>query len=241
VTTNPRDSAPTGGVDRSCESVLRTEFRIPADGWLGSLAAVEGVQSVELDSTVPMGEDRVKVFASLTCESVDPASTLAGLSITVEDCRAVDASGRHRAVFVADFRGSVLSTVVTEGAIPCRVVARDGEVRAVVTVEDWEHLRRLAAVLEGEHGEFVLQGTTELGGPGYPLGRDDLAATVRGTLTDDQIEVLRTAYEMGHFAVPQQSTSEAVAEELGVARSTVSERLRRSQESLLAVLFGDRD
>ncbi len=243
MTTNRRDSPPEGA-DRPERSALRTEFRIPLDGWLEDVSeGVDGIDTVEVDSAVPMGGEQVKLFTSLSSSNgVDVCPALANVEgLVVERCRSADDRGLHRAVFVADFRESVLSTVLAEGAIPCRVLARDGRVRAVVTVEDWEQLRSLAAAVEGEHGEFVLQGTTELEGPGYPLGRDDLEATVRGKLTDDQMEVLRTAYEMGHFAVPQQSTSGAVAEELGVARSTFSERLRRSQNRLLSVLFGDID
>jgi hypothetical protein len=52
-------------------------------------------------------------------------------------------------------------------------------------------------------------------------------------LTDRQREALRTAYELGHFAVPRGATLGEVAERLGVSRSAASERLRRAQTRLV--------
>jgi predicted DNA binding protein len=133
----------------------------------------------------------------------------------------------------------VFASVVAERAIPYRLVADGRRLRAVVAVEDWSQLRDLAATVEREYGGFDLRRTTELERPGGPLGRDDLEYGIRGKLTADQLEILRTAYEMGHFAVPQQATSTEVAEALDIGRSTFSERIRRSQNNLLRVLFSD--
>lgn len=52
-------------------------------------------------------------------------------------------------------------------------------------------------------------------------------------LTDPQREALRTAYEMGHFEVPRDATLGAVADEVGVGTSALSERLRRAQTRLI--------
>ncbi|ARS90253.1 helix-turn-helix domain-containing protein [Natrarchaeobaculum aegyptiacum] len=52
-------------------------------------------------------------------------------------------------------------------------------------------------------------------------------------LTDRQHEALRAAYEMGYFEIPREASLEEVAAELGVAASSVSERLRRAQTQLI--------
>lgn len=52
-------------------------------------------------------------------------------------------------------------------------------------------------------------------------------------LTDRQREALRTAYERGYFEIPRQASLEAVATELGISASSVSERLRRAQTQLI--------
>jgi hypothetical protein len=52
-------------------------------------------------------------------------------------------------------------------------------------------------------------------------------------LTDQQREALRTAYELGYFDIPRGATLEAVAAELDISASSLSERLRRAQTHLV--------
>jgi predicted DNA binding protein len=221
--------------------VLRLEFGMPATGLMATIADAAGADTVEFDNIVPMCREQVMVFASLAAAADrDVGAALDGVdAITVKHCSSTPEAGLYHASFVTDFEDSVLATVVGEEAVPHRFVADDHEISAVVTVDDWNHLRNLAAAIEREFGVFDLRGTTELERPGYPLGRDRFEYGVRGKLTAGQLEVLRTAYEMGHFAVPQQATSEEVAEALDIGRSTFSERLRRSENNLLRTLFSD--
>lgn len=53
------------------------------------------------------------------------------------------------------------------------------------------------------------------------------------TLTERQREVLETAYEMGYFEVPREVASEAIAAELDIDASTVTEHLQRAERNLL--------
>ncbi|WP_330630419.1 helix-turn-helix domain-containing protein [Halocatena halophila] len=64
------------------------------------------------------------------------------------------------------------------------------------------------------------------------------AATAGDGLTDPQHEALRVAYERGYFAVPRETTLEAIAAELDIAPSSCSERLRRAQKHLLETTIG---
>lgn len=60
------------------------------------------------------------------------------------------------------------------------------------------------------------------------------------SLTELQLETLRTALEAGYFEVPRRATLVDIAEELGVSDSAVSQRLRRGLGTLLeASLDGD--
>lgn len=54
-----------------------------------------------------------------------------------------------------------------------------------------------------------------------------------GRLTDKQFEALVTAHEMGYFDESRSVTQSEVAEELGVCRSAVSQRLRRAERELV--------
>ena len=53
-------------------------------------------------------------------------------------------------------------------------------------------------------------------------------------LTDRQQEVIQTAYDMGFYEVPRETSTEAVAAELGIDPSTVAEHLQRAERNLLS-------
>ncbi|KDE59781.1 DNA-binding protein [Halostagnicola sp. A56] len=65
------------------------------------------------------------------------------------------------------------------------------------------------------------------------LGRVDEPEEPGDGLTDPQREALRTAYEMGYFQIPRVASLEAVAAELEISPSSLSERLRRAQTHLI--------
>jgi hypothetical protein len=72
-------------------------------------------------------------------------------------------------------------------------------------------------------GEFVLRRLTRDGDPEPP----------GDGLTDPQREALRTAHERGYFDIPRTASLDDVADDLGIAPSSLSERLRRAQTRLV--------
>jgi len=54
-----------------------------------------------------------------------------------------------------------------------------------------------------------------------------------GSLTDEQFEALLTAYKMGYFDVPKGATQAEVADTLDISPPSLSERLKRAQQSLI--------
>jgi predicted DNA binding protein len=81
------------------------------------------------------------------------------------------------------------------------------------------------------------------------LQRNDIDLTVlrlshattdrtHGRLTDPQFEALVTAYEMGYFDANERVTQREIADELGISRSSLSERLRRAEAQLVEAEIG---
>jgi hypothetical protein len=52
-------------------------------------------------------------------------------------------------------------------------------------------------------------------------------------LTPKQHEALVTAWQMGFFELPRETSMEAVADELGIRPQSLSDRLRRAQNTLI--------
>lgn len=67
----------------------------------------------------------------------------------------------------------------------------------------------------------------------HRLARDGEPEPPGDGLTDRQHEALRTAYELGYFEIPRRASLQAVAAELDISASSVSERLRRAQTRLV--------
>lgn len=53
------------------------------------------------------------------------------------------------------------------------------------------------------------------------------------SLTDRQLEVIRTAYDMGFYEIPKEASTDDLARELELDSATVSEHLQRAERNLL--------
>lgn len=56
------------------------------------------------------------------------------------------------------------------------------------------------------------------------------------TLSKRQREVFRTAYRQGYYELPRETTTEAIAERVGVERRTAEHHLRRAEKKLIDAL-----
>lgn len=117
-----------------------------------------------------------------------------------------------------------------------RYVARQGTLELVFHATDYEQLQTVIAELRSRFPgtdirRLVRSPTGE--------GRSDTVFVDRGKLTARQLEVLRTAYEMGYFERPRRANATEVAAALDINQSTFSEHLVAAQTKLLADVFED--
>ena len=63
----------------------------------------------------------------------------------------------------------------------------------------------------------------------------------KSTLTDRQLEVVTCALEEGYFEWPREISSEELAEQLGINRTTALEHLRKAQSKLLTSAIEETD
>ncbi|MFB6130583.1 MAG: helix-turn-helix domain-containing protein [Salinigranum sp.] len=88
---------------------------------------------------------------------------------------------------------------------------------------------------------------SELGDRLRTFGMSFEVEYVRGTvdteelLTDSQRDLLRTAVESGYYDTPRTSTLTELADALGIAKSTASERLHRAEERVIKRFVEDTD
>jgi predicted DNA binding protein len=134
----------------------------------------------------------------------------------------------------------ILSVVLRHEAIPNRIIFRDGYFHVVLSAQNWDQFQSLATEIRDKMGGFELISVNQIDQPGEPLGTGQLSETLTTKLTNNQIEVLETAYSMGYFEVPREVTATDISERLKIAQSTFSERLRKAENSLFELIFGSR-
>jgi predicted DNA binding protein len=66
----------------------------------------------------------------------------------------------------------------------------------------------------------------------YEPDRTDMLSV----LTDRQLEVFRTAVDLGYHEIPRRATHEDIADQLECAPSTVDEHLRKAESRVLSSL-----
>lgn len=218
--------------------MLRIEFWVTGGGMLTDmLDAVDGATQVVFDNALPVGDREWLACTTVVCdECKDIESCLSGV-VELGILRAQQSGDRYRVMARVTDETSVLTLATEMDVVPHQLAAQDGGVRGVATVQDWNHLKEFAERIEQTYETFELVGTNQTETIGFPLGNDRLKYGLRGKLSEEQIEVLQVAWEMGHFDVPQRATRKEIAQALEISPSTLSERLRRAMAALFEVIF----
>lgn len=74
----------------------------------------------------------------------------------------------------------------------------------------------------------------------HRLGEYDGGERAMEVLTDRQLEVIQTAFDMGFYDIPRSASMDDIAAEVGVDSSTVAEHLQRAERNLLSQQFAAR-
>lgn len=211
-------------------------------------AQLEDVRSIELDNAFYIEDGRW--IESLTISSTadfDPHDAIAEIwGVEMFYTHEIptgpsDITVRRLTIIANESYPFILGLVLRREAIPNRIVLQGSEFKVVVTVRDWEGFRSLADDLEESLGSFELQSVNQIERPGEPLDGGRITEVLGTKLSHEQLAVLETAYEEGHFDVPRTASTGDIAEKLNVSQSTASERLRVAERNLFALLYGPRE
>ncbi|WP_092907250.1 helix-turn-helix domain-containing protein [Halostagnicola kamekurae] len=210
--------------------------------------ALGNIRSIELDNAFYV-EDGTWI-ESLTVASNDPFTPervleeISGVSLFYSSevpTESDDLEIRRLTILANESYPFILSLVLRQEAIPNRIVLQNGVFEVVVTARDWDQFRSLADEIQDTLGEFELLSVTQNEEPGEPLDSGRLTEVLVSKLTDEQLAVLETAYDNGYFDIPRETSATDLAAELDIAQSTVSERLRTAERTLLELIYGPRN
>ncbi|ELY99617.1 MULTISPECIES: helix-turn-helix domain-containing protein [Natrialba] len=209
---------------------------------------MDDIRSIELDNAFYV-EDGTWI-ESLTVASntgFDPETVLEGISGTSVfysseiPTASDDLEIRRLTILATESYPFILGLVLRQEAIPNRIVLQNDVFEIVTTTRDWDQFRSMADEVQETLGEFELLSVTQNENPGEPLDSGRLTEVLVSKLTDEQLAVLETAYNYGYFDIPREASATDLADELDIAQSTVSERLRTAERTLLELIYGPQE
>ena len=108
-----------------------------------------------------------------------------------------------------------------------RYIADEGTLRIEFSAADFAELQELVGRLREEYPDMTIKRL--LRSPDA-IKQADSTMVNTSSLTDRQLEVLETAYEMGYFDNPKGANASDIASTLGIHPSTLSEHLTLAQK-----------
>lgn len=189
---------------------------------------------VTFEGLVP-GETESQLYFGV--EGAGKEQVLSALASTtaVEQARHV-AARNGASLFEAAVTGETFPEVLDGyGAVPKRIVAADGELRAIVDVPSGTDVRGFVQTLRERYATVELVARRER--EKHVETQRTFQARLDETLTRRQAEVLQAAYLSGYFESPRASTAEEVAASLGIAQPTFTHHLRAAQRKLFELLY----
>lgn len=229
--------------------LLTIEFETEPSGTLAALAPAVGDHgSIELDNAFYIEDGEwLESLTIASTEDIDvdrQLESISGVSIFYTEPIPSGPIGTHlmrSVIFARESYPFILELVLRKHAIPNRLVLQNGTVKVIATVRDWDDFQEIAADVEAKFGTFDLIQVEKTSRPGEPLDSGRLSDVLVSKLSDDQLSILETAYSMGYFAVPRESSAKEVASELGIKQSTFSERIRTAERAFLELVFQSRN
>lgn len=220
--------------------MLRIEFQTRPDGVLRQLHEDGG--SLTVDSVLQVEQERWLITVTANGYAESPWAHFGNVPETelLHFQPLTDGYDTYRVLAAVEASGSfIVQTLVRNQAVPHTIQLDSHLLEGVVTVDDWDHLRELADVIEEKHGSFELLGVKQVDRMGSLLGNGRFKQAVGQKLTPEQLEALEAAYRAGYFQVPQAANAADVADRLGISQSTYSERIRHAVDALLNVMFSE--
>lgn len=203
------------------------EFTIPATAFAFSETfAAEPETVIEIERVVATDEEYLTPYFWVSGVSAEAFEAAAEGDGSVSGLRELDRSD-SMILFRAVWRDHVEAVVYAYTRVGASILEAKGH------SEEWllrmrfdarENIESFTEYLDGSDVSFRLERLHEIENP---------AVGGQYGLTRKQQEALVTAWEMGFFDLPRESSMAAVADELGITAQSLSDRLRRGQHSLV--------
>ncbi|MDQ2055907.1 helix-turn-helix domain-containing protein [Halobellus sp. H-GB7] len=204
-------------------------LELPEQVWVSTLSKQYPDAEFTVLAAMPAGETGVGLV-EITADDIEPiVTTIDGydsvVSVTVLEAQA------DRALVQFETTEPLLIRSLSEAGVPLElpITIVDGEVTLELTASR-EKLSELGTLLDQFGIPFELLSITR-------------SIDTQSLLTEAQYDLLGTAIERGYYDTPRTCTLTELADAVGLAKSTTSEKLHRAEEKVVKEFLssGDRD
>jgi len=150
------------------------------------------------------------------------------------------ADSEHPALFTTALDQNCACTAAcAPGITPSYLVVEDGNLILKAFVDSRERLHHLTENLDDTTEEWHLRKLRTVAEYSELNGTDDKALPEEISLTDKQREVVQLAVNLGYYSNPRQISLGELADEVGVTKAAVSQRLNAVEAKLIDELAGE--
>lgn len=191
--------------------------------------------TVEYEGFGAHSDEETRLFVTTEGAPPDAVETVLDEFVTVTAWRLVSETD-DRCLFELTATGTALvSRLLRHSAHPRSITATGTILEAVLDVSPTTDVREFVEMLAQRTSSVELVGRRNVERTMHTRG--ELVSSLFETVTDRQLEVLRTAYFAGFFEWPRATTGEGIAAMLDVSQPTINRHLRIGQQRLLEALF----
>ncbi|MFD1589081.1 PAS domain S-box protein [Halorientalis brevis] len=219
------------------DQAVELELEVYDEGVFHHLAASLDAE-IEVTDLVPETEGHTTAFFTVEGVTADEVHHAASTFVNISDVTLLSADD-DRLRFRASVTGqTVPNTVIEYGARPQQISVDATRTTVVVELPSETNVRPFIEKLKDhyESVELVARRDRTEGGQSHA----EFTEEFERTLTDRQLEVLKTAYSSGFFESPKEQTGTEIAESLDITQPTFNHHLRVAQRKLLRALLGER-
>lgn len=194
---------------------------------LGRTLSAHADATVHLERIVPLGERTVPYLWIETDDAIEDVLRSLRTELNVETVEPIATEGDRTLVRIewTDDPDVLLDAIVEAGGTVLDGLASGDRWQLTLRFDDQDDLSTFYRTCTDAGVAVTVE---SIQNPG-PSRSPDWGPQ----LTDAQREVLRVAYETGYFGVPRGTTTNDLAERLGVSDTAISQRIRRAMQRLV--------
>jgi PAS domain S-box-containing protein len=190
--------------------------------------------SLEYDGSVYKEDGTVLTFFRT---DLDVGSVLEAVD-SYPNIESAEPIGKYDDETLFEFRlteSSIAATLAERGAKICTISVVDGIAMIQIEFPSATGVRAIADFIEERYPEARIVAQRERERP--PSTRQEFVADIEDRLTERQLTALRKAHVSGFYEWNRPITGDALAESMGIGRSTYHQHLRAAERKLIEAFF----